>query len=173
MVRGPKFGERLAPALRLLTERYTKISATLKDNEKLKKSEARLRLIIEALPTGVVLIDQSGKVLAMNAAGVALFGGVSPQEIVGRTFATLLQVEDQPGFQDFLKKAGGGEEACLNFSGLIHDDPKRPPSSSCAACASSVTIRGRPRCSACSIASSRRPRRSTPGPTNSISTSRA
>ena len=127
LVRGPKFGERLAPALRLLTERYSKISAALKDNEKLKKSEARLRLIIEALPTGVVLIDQSGKVLAMNAAGVALFGGVSPQEIVGRTFATLLQVEDQPGFQEFLKKAGGGEEACLNFSGLVHDDAEAPP----------------------------------------------
>jgi PAS domain-containing protein len=126
VVRGPKFGERLAPALRLLTERYAKISSTLKDNEKLKKSEARLRLIIEALPTGVVLIDQSGKVLAMNAAGVALFGGVSPQEIVGRAFATLLQVEDQPGFQDFLKKAGGGEEASLNFSGVVHDDEAPP-----------------------------------------------
>jgi len=127
LVRGPKFGERLAPALRLLTDRYAKISSTLKDNEKLKKSEARLRLIIEALPTGVVLIDQSGKVLAMNAAGVSLFGGVSPQEIVGRAFATLLQVEDQPGFQEFLKKAGGGEEASLNFSGLVTDDHEAPP----------------------------------------------
>jgi PAS domain-containing protein len=127
VVRGPKFGERLAPSLRLLTERYAKISSTLKDNEKLKKSEARLRLIIEALPTGVVLIDQGGKVLAMNAAGVALFGGVGPTEIVGRTFATLLQVEDQPGFQEFLKKAGGGEEASLNFSGLVHDDNEAPP----------------------------------------------
>lgn len=127
VTRGPKFGERLAPALRLLTERYAKISSTLKDNEKLKKSEARLRLIIEALPTGVVLIDQSGKVLAMNAAGVALFGGVGPQEIVGRVFATLLQVEDQPGFQEFLKKASGGEEASLNFSGLVHDDNEAPP----------------------------------------------
>lgn len=127
VTRGPKFGERLAPALRLLTERYAKISTTLKDNEKLKKSEARLRLIIEALPAGVVLIDQGGKVLAMNAAGVALFGGVGPQEIVGRVFATLLQVEDQPGFQEFLKKAGGGEEATLNFSGLVHDDNEAPP----------------------------------------------
>ena len=126
LTRGPKFGERLAPALRLLTERYAKISSTLKDNEKLKKSEARLRLIIEALPTGVVLIDQSGKVLAMNAAGVALFGGVGPKEIVGRAFATLLPVEDQPGFQEFLKKAGGGEEASLNFSGLVHDDNEAP-----------------------------------------------
>ncbi len=75
----------------------------------------------------MVLIDQGGKVLAMNAAGVGLFGGVSPQEIVGRAFATLLPVEDQPGFQDFLKKAGGGEEASLNFSGLVHDDNEAPP----------------------------------------------
>jgi PAS domain S-box-containing protein len=126
LVRGPKFGERLAPALRLLTDRYSKISATLKDNEKLKKSEARLRLIIEALPAGVVLIDQAGKVLAMNAAGVALFGSVGPQEIVGRAFATLLTVEDQPGFQEFLKKAAGGEEASLNFSGVVHDDKEAP-----------------------------------------------
>ena len=98
LVRGPKFAERLQPALRLSTERCRTVNQTQRENEKLKRSEARLRLIIEALPTGVVLLEQAGKVLAMNAAGVQLFGSVSPQDPApGRlcllaTGATLLLV---------------------------------------------------------------------------------
>jgi PAS domain S-box-containing protein len=125
LVRGPKFAERLQPALRLSTERYRNVAQTIRDNEKLKRSEARLRLIIEALPTGVVLLDQGGKVLAMNAAGVQLFGNVSPQDIVNRSFQTLIPVEDQPAFKDFLETVSGGEEASLQFSGL-HDEGDTP-----------------------------------------------
>jgi len=70
------------PALRLSADRYRTVSNTLREFEKVKRSEARLRLIIEALPTGVVLLDQGGKVLAMNMAGVQQFGITSPQDIV-------------------------------------------------------------------------------------------
>lgn len=120
--RGPKAAERLAPALRQSVERYRTLASTLRENDKLKRSEARLRLIIEALPTGVLLLDQAGKVLAMNAAGVQFFGSISPQDIVGRHFATLIPVEDQPALRDFLEKVVNGEEASLQFSSVVHDD---------------------------------------------------
>jgi PAS domain S-box-containing protein len=116
LVRGPKFADRLGPALRLSAERYRTVATTLRENEKLKRSEARLRLIIEALPTGVVLLDQAGKVLAMNMAGVQQFGISGPQDIVGRSFTTLMPMEDHPALQDFLAKAIGGEEASVQFS---------------------------------------------------------
>jgi PAS domain S-box-containing protein len=120
--RGPKTAERLAPALRQSVERYRTLANTLRENDKLKRSEARLRLIIEALPTGVLLLDQAGKVLAMNAAGVQYFGSISPQDIVGRHFSTLIPVEDQPGLRDFLDKVMNGDEASLQFSSVVHDD---------------------------------------------------
>ncbi len=116
LVRGPKFADRLGPALRLSAERYRAVATTLRENEKLKKSEARLRLIIEALPTGVVLLDQTGKVLAMNMAGVQQFGISGPQDIVGRSFTTVMPMEDHPALQDFLQKAAGGEEASVQFA---------------------------------------------------------
>src|SRR5262249_4371331 len=116
LVRGPKFADRLGPALRLSADRYRTVSNTLREYEKVKKSEARLRLIIEALPTGVVLLDQAGKVLAMNMAGVQQFGIASPQDIVGRSFTTLMPVEDHPAMQEFLAKAVGGDEASVQFS---------------------------------------------------------
>jgi PAS domain S-box-containing protein len=116
LVRGPKFADRLGPALRLSADRYKTVSNTLREFEKLKRSEARLRLIIEALPTGVVLLDQTGKVLAMNMAGVQQFGITSPQDIVGRSFTTLMPMEDHPAMQEFVAKAVGGEEASVQFS---------------------------------------------------------
>jgi PAS domain S-box-containing protein len=122
LVRGPKFADRLGPALRLSADRYRTVSNTLREYEKIKKSEARLRLIIEALPTGVVLLDQAGKVLAMNMAGVQQFGITSPQDIVGRNFTTLMPMEDHPAMQEFLAKAIGGEEASVQFSTTQTED---------------------------------------------------
>jgi PAS domain S-box-containing protein len=122
LVRGPKFADRLGPALRLSADRYRTVSNTLREYEKVKKSEARLRLIIEALPTGVVLLDQTGKVLAMNMAGVQQFGISSPQDIVGRSFTTLMPMEDHPAMQEFLAKAIGGEEASVQFSSTRDED---------------------------------------------------
>src|SRR5690242_7561993 len=116
LVRGPKFADRLGPTLRLSADRYRTVSNTLREFEKVKRSEARLRLIIEALPTGVVLLDQAGKVLAMNMAGVQQFGITSPQDIVGRSFTTLMPMEDHPAMQEFLVKAIGGEEASVQFA---------------------------------------------------------
>ena len=78
ITRGPRLAERLQPGLRMAIERYRIVATTLKDNERLKRSEARLRLIIEALPAGVVLVDQAGKILAMNLAGSTLVGTGGP-----------------------------------------------------------------------------------------------
>jgi PAS domain-containing protein len=124
LVRGPKFADRLGPALRLSADRYRTVSNTLREFEKVKRSEARLRLIIEALPTGVVLLDQTGKVLAMNMAGVQHFSISSPTDIVGRSFTTLMPMEDQPAMQEFLAKAIGGEEASVQFASTRDEEGK-------------------------------------------------
>ena len=71
ITRGPRLAERLAPGLRMAIERYRVVTTVSRENERLKRSEARLRLIIEAMPAGVVLVDQTGKIQAMNLAGAA------------------------------------------------------------------------------------------------------
>ena len=84
ITRGPRLAERLAPGLRMAMERYRVVATVSRENERLKKSEARLRLIIEAMPAGVVLVDQTGKIQAMNLAGAALVGTGGPSDVVGR-----------------------------------------------------------------------------------------
>ena len=78
VVRGPKFGERLAPSLRLLTERYAKISSTLKDNETQFFDGGELLRYTER--TLMAPLDARARALAAaSARRVALVTAVSPR----------------------------------------------------------------------------------------------
>ena len=115
ITRGPRFAERLVPGLRMAIERYRIVATTLRDNERLKRSEARLRLIIEALPAGVVLVDQSGKILAMNVAGASLVGTSGPSDVVGRELYSLADAEGAQRLREMVSRALGGERGHAQF----------------------------------------------------------
>src|SRR4029079_2379583 len=72
ITRGPRLAERLAPGLRMAMERYRVVATVSRENERLKKSEARLRLIIEAMPAGVVLVGHTRKIQRITHAGASL-----------------------------------------------------------------------------------------------------
>jgi PAS domain S-box-containing protein len=115
ITRGPRFAERLVPGLRMAIERYRIVATTLRDNERLKRSEARLRLIIEALPAGVVLVDQSGKILAMNVAGASLVGTSGPSDVVGRELYSLADADGAQRLREMVSRALGGERGRAQF----------------------------------------------------------
>lgn len=115
ITRGPKLAERLAPGLRMAIERYRIVATTLRDNERLKRSEARLRLIIEALPAGVVLVDQAGKVLAMNLAGASLVGTAGPSDVVGRELYSLADGDGAQRLRELVTRALTGERGRTEF----------------------------------------------------------
>ena len=126
ITRGPRLAERLAPGLRMAMERYRVVATVSRENERLKRSEARLRLIIEAMPAGVVLVDQAGKIQAMNLAGAALVGTAGPSDVVGRELYSLADHDGIQPLRDLVARAFDGERGRVSFTCHAPDGLLRP-----------------------------------------------
>ncbi len=126
ITRGPRLAERLAPGLRMAIERYRVVATVSRENERLKKSEARLRLIIEAMPAGVVLVDQTGKIQAMNLAGAALVGTGGPSDVVGRELYSLADHDGIQALRELVTRAFDGERGKVGFTCHGPDGALRP-----------------------------------------------
>lgn len=126
ITRGPRLAERLAPGLRMAIERYRVVATVSRENERLKRSEARLRLIIEAMPAGVVLVDQAGKIQAMNLAGAALVGTSGPSDVVGRELYSLADHDGIQPLRDLVSRAFDGERGKVGFTCHGPDGLLRP-----------------------------------------------
>jgi PAS domain S-box-containing protein len=126
ITRGPRLAERLAPGLRMAIERYRVVATVSRENERLKRSEARLRLIIEAMPAGVVLVDQTGKIQAMNLAGAALVGTAGPSDVVGRELYSLADHDGIQALRDLVARAFDGERGKAAFTCHSPDGHLRP-----------------------------------------------
>ena len=126
ITRGPRLAERLAPGLRMAMERYRVVATVSRENERLKKSEARLRLIIEAMPAGVVLVDQTGKIQAMNLAGAALVGTGGPSDVVGRELYSLADHDGIQALRELVARAFDGERGKAGFTCHGPDGGLRP-----------------------------------------------
>jgi PAS domain S-box-containing protein len=126
ITRGPRLAERLAPGLRMAIERYRVVATVSRENERLKRSEARLRLIIEAMPAGVVLVDQAGKIQAMNLAGAALVGTGGPSDVVGRELYSLADHDGIQALRDLVARAFDGERGKAGFTCHAPDGTLRP-----------------------------------------------
>jgi PAS domain S-box-containing protein len=116
ITRGPRLAERLAPGLRMAMERYRVVATVSRENERLKRSEARLRLIIEAMPAGVVLVDQAGRIQAMNLAGASLVGVGGPSDVVGRELYSLADHDGIQALRDLVTRAFDGTRGTANFT---------------------------------------------------------
>jgi PAS domain S-box-containing protein len=126
ITRGPRLAERLAPGLRMAIERYRVVATVSRENERLKRSEARLRLIIEAMPAGVVLVDQTGKIQAMNLAGAALVGTGGPSDVVGRELYSLADHDGIQALRELVARAFDGERGKVGFTCHSPDGQLRP-----------------------------------------------
>jgi PAS domain S-box-containing protein len=126
ITRGPRLAERLAPGLRMAIERYRVVATVSRENERLKRSEARLRLIIEAMPAGVVLVDQAGKIQAMNLAGAALVGAGGPSDVVGRELYSLADHDGIQALRDLVASAFDGSRGTATFVCHAPDGTLRP-----------------------------------------------
>jgi PAS domain S-box-containing protein len=126
ITRGPRLAERLAPGLRMAMERYRVVATMTRENERLKRSEARLRLIIEAMPAGVVLVDQAGKIQAMNLAGAALVGTGGPSDVVGRELYSLADQDGIQALRELVGRAFDGARGKVLFTCHGPDGTLRP-----------------------------------------------
>jgi PAS domain-containing protein len=75
-------------------ERAARVRRVLVEAGQVRAREARLRAMVERLPSGVVVASADGTVMAANLAALALMGLGAATDAVGRPFASLVRFDD-------------------------------------------------------------------------------
>ncbi|MBI5436645.1 MAG: EAL domain-containing protein [Nitrosomonadales bacterium] len=83
--------------------------------EALRESEQRLRTIFEAEPECVKVIGRDGKLLEMNAAGLAMLEADSVEEVRQHTLLNLILPEYRAPFAALNERVMGGESGTMEF----------------------------------------------------------
>jgi PAS domain S-box-containing protein len=77
------------------------VTETRKGEEALRRSEAKLRAIVDTAVDGIITIDSNGVVQSFNNAASKLFG-YSPDEIVGRNVSNLMPEPDSSQHNQYI-----------------------------------------------------------------------
>jgi len=80
----------------------------------LRASEARVRLIVESMPVGLVITDKSGKILMFNPTTLKMFD-YSQEALTGKPLSLLFQSADGAPQEDFMR------EITAKATGRIHE----------------------------------------------------
>jgi len=97
-----------ASALRDITER-------LEAKTNLLASETRLRTIIENEPDCIKVVDESGLLVQMNPAGLAMIEADSLEQVVGLPVIDVIAPEFKDEFSNLHQRVLAGESATLKF----------------------------------------------------------
>jgi PAS domain S-box-containing protein len=81
----------------------------------LRESEARLRTIIETEPECVKLVDDQGRLLDMNPAGLAMIEADSIETIRGHPIIDIVAPEHRAAFTDLHRRVFAGQAVALEF----------------------------------------------------------
>src|SRR5688500_7258588 len=87
----------------------------LRIERELRVSEERLRAIFNSEPECVKVVDLAGRVLEMNAAGLAMLEAESLEEVLGASVMRFVHPDDLPSVQGLLAQAVAGRRATLIF----------------------------------------------------------
>ena len=91
------------------------ISERKRAEEAVKRSELRLRTIVETEPECVKVVDRDGQLTEMNAAGLAMLEAGSLDEAQECRLADYLLPEYRAAFMDLHQRVTGGESGILAF----------------------------------------------------------
>jgi two-component system, NarL family, sensor histidine kinase UhpB len=84
----------------------------------LRESEARLRTIIESEPECVKLLDNQGRLLDMNPAGLAMIEADNIEAIRGRPVIEIVAPEHRAAFANLHRRVFAGEAGTLEFEAI-------------------------------------------------------
>jgi diguanylate cyclase (GGDEF)-like protein/PAS domain S-box-containing protein len=82
---------------------------------KLVKSELHLRTIIENEPECIKIIDEQGRLIQMNPAGLAMVEADSPEQVVGCPILKLIAPESRMLFEKLHKRVIAGESVQMKY----------------------------------------------------------
>jgi diguanylate cyclase (GGDEF)-like protein/PAS domain S-box-containing protein len=101
--------------LALATLGFAAVSRANAATEQLRSSEAKLRGIIEAEPECIKIVDAQGRLLEMNAAGLAMIEADSLEQVAGQPVLDLVAPEFRNAFSQLHQRVLAGETAELVF----------------------------------------------------------
>src|SRR5687767_15973643 len=81
----------------------------------LRVSEERLRAIFNSEPECVKVVDLSGHVVDMNAAGLAMLEADSVDQVIGSSVARFVHPDDLGALQALFEEAVAGRRGALTF----------------------------------------------------------
>jgi DNA-binding response OmpR family regulator len=81
----------------------------------MRSTEARLRLIIETIPTCVTRLAPDGTIQAMNFNGLAVLGAMRLDQVVGKNLFTLAGPKCEERLREFFAQFGNGRSASIVF----------------------------------------------------------
>ena len=81
----------------------------------LRESEARLRTIIESEPECVKLVDEEGRLVDMNPAGLAMIQADSIDQVRGQMMVQVVVPEHRAAYKELHQRVFAGETGTLEF----------------------------------------------------------
>lgn len=81
----------------------------------LRKSEARLRTILDAEPECVKIVDRQGLLVNMNSAGLSLVEADNSDEVIGKPIINLIHQDDRALFQELHNRVCDGQPGRLQY----------------------------------------------------------
>jgi len=76
----------------------------------LRQKEARLRALVDKLPTCVVRVAPDGQVLATNTLAQSLLGATQPNQLLRKPFDVLVDEDERSTWNDFVTRVCDGEQ---------------------------------------------------------------
>jgi diguanylate cyclase (GGDEF)-like protein/PAS domain S-box-containing protein len=91
------------------------VTERVRIEQRLRASEQRLRAIVDAEPECVKIVDDGGRVVEMNAAGLAMIEADSLDQVRGAEAACLVVPEQRETWNAFIRSVLRGERGTLEF----------------------------------------------------------
>jgi PAS domain S-box-containing protein len=104
---------------------HTDIDERKRTEDALRRSEARLRAIVETTPECVHVIAADGTLLSVNAAGAEMAGAPSVDFMLGRNFYDFVTPEDRERYRAFNESVCAGQKGFLEFHIFRMDGERR------------------------------------------------
>jgi len=97
-------------------QRLVRFAAAQADTVRsLRRSQARLRAIVDAEPECVKLLDRSGALLEMNPAGLRMIEAESLDQVRGHCVYPLVVPEQREAYRALVEQVAGGMEGSMEF----------------------------------------------------------
>lgn len=95
--------------------RHTAYARELRQGQALQASQTRLLTIVESAPECVMLVDANGRIIEMNAFGLALIGAQSKLQILGKEAVELVDAAHRDAYLDMHLEVLWGDASELEF----------------------------------------------------------